>query len=308
MRFFDLHCDTLYRSIKENKNLLQNDFHISITKGCEFNTWVECFAVWIPDDLTDREASDFFDDAVKKFQQELDFNHNYIEQVKNRKDLLKLNKNKKCKAILALEGSKVINGDLNRIKYLKDCGVKYITLTWNGDCDIGSGCEVKNPKGLSSFGKDAIMLMNDYGIIPDVSHASDKLFYDVASFSRKPIIATHSNSRTICNHRRNLTDEQFKIIKSMGGIVGINFCRDFLKENGNADFSDIKRHIDYFFSLSGEKTLCIGSDFDGTDMPKGINGIESIELLYDYLLDDGYDKFLLDDLFFNNAYNFFINY
>ena len=308
MRFFDLHCDTLYRSVKENKSLLQNDFHISLLKGCEFDAWVECFAIWISDDLTGQEASNFFDDAVKKFQQERDFNRSYIEQVKDGKDFLKLSDSRRCKALIALEGSKAINGDLNRFKYLKDCGVKYITLTWNGDCDIGSGCEVKNPSGLSFFGKDVIMLMNDYGIIPDVSHASDKLFYDVAGFSRKPIIATHSNSRTACNHRRNLTDEQFEIIRSMGGIVGINFCKDFLKEDGNADFSDIKRHIDHFLSLSGERTLCIGSDFDGADMPKDINGIESIKSLYNYLLNDGYDKCLLDDLFFNNAYNFFANY
>lgn len=124
MRFFDLHCDTLYKSVKENKSLLQNDFHISLLKGCEFDAWAECFAIWISDALTSQEASNFFDDAVKKFQQEREFNRSYIEQVKDGKDFLKLSDSRKCKAFIAIAGSKAINGDLNRVKYMKDCGVK----------------------------------------------------------------------------------------------------------------------------------------------------------------------------------------
>ena len=128
------------------------------------------------------------------------------------------------------------------------------------------------------------------------------------NFSKKPIIATHSNSRKLCNNVRNLTDDQFKMIRSMNGIVGINFCKDFLNSNDDADFLDIRKHVEHFLSLSGEKTLCIGSDFDGADMPECIKDIESILSLYDYFLDCGYERSLLDDIFFNNAYNFFMNY
>lgn len=308
MHLFDLHCDTLYRSVMENKGLLKNDFQISLQKGKKFDSWVECFAVWISDDLTGQEASDFFDNAIRNFKEEQNLNSEYIKQIYNVNEYQKENSNGKCAAILTLEGSKALNGDLNKVSYMKECGVKAITLTWNGDCDIGSGCKVLNPVGLTQFGKDVISLMNEYSIIPDVSHASDKLFYDVVNFSKKPIIATHSNSRKICNNVRNLTDDQFKIIRSMNGIVGINFCKDFLNSNDNANFLDIRKHVEHFLSLSGEKTLCIGSDFDGADMPECIKDIESILSLYDYFLDCGYERSLLDDIFFNNAYNFFMNY
>lgn len=308
MRLFDLHCDTLYRSVMENKGLLKNDFHISLLKGHEFDSWVECFAVWISDDLTGQEASDLFDNAVRKLKEEQNLNPEYVKQVENLNEYQGINSKGKCTAILTLEGSKALNGDLNRVKYMKKCGVKVITLTWNGDCDIGSGCKVLNPNGLTGFGRDAISLMNEYDIIPDVSHASDKLFYDVVNFSKRPIIATHSNSRSVCNNIRNLSDDQFKTIRSMGGIVGINFCKDFLNDNGNANFSDIRKHVEHFLSLSGENTLCIGSDFDGTDMPEGIEDIGSVLPLYNYFLECGYSKFLLDDMFFNNAYKFFSNY
>ncbi len=95
---------------------------------------------------------------------------------------------------------------------------------------------------------------------------------------------------------------------SMGGIVGINFCKDFLNDNGSADFLDIRKHVEHFLSLSGENTLCIGSDFDGAEMPDCIKGIESILSIYNYFLECGYNESLLDNIFFNNAYKFFANY
>lgn len=308
MKFFDLHCDTLYRCVKENKNLFDNNFHVSISKGKDFDLWIESFAVWISDELTNFEAAEFFNIAVEELKKQQKLCNGRLKCVKDMNAVLIKNEREECKGLLALEGSKALNKDLNRVEFMKKCGVKYITLTWNGDCDIGSGCGMKKPTGLTNFGKDVINLMNEFSIIPDLSHASDKLFYDTVNYSKKPIIATHSNSRTICNNNRNLTDDQFKIIRDMGGIVGINFCRDFLREDGNPDFSDIKNHVDYFLSLSGEKTLCIGSDFDGADMPNKISGVESINSLYNYFLSNGYKKSLIDDIFFNNAYEFFKNY
>ena len=181
-----------------------------------------------------------------------------------------------------------------------------MTLTWNGTCEIGDGVGVENSKGLSKFGSLVIKEMEKYGIIVDISHASEKLFYDISQTASKPFIATHSNSKCICPHRRNLTDEQFKVIKSFGGIVGITFAKDFLSQK-DAGVTDIIKHIEYFLSLSGENTLSIGSDFDGTDMPKGINDIESVYDLYEQMLRLNYNESLLDKIFYKNAYDFIIN-
>lgn len=198
-------------------------------------------------------------------------------------------------------------GSFEKIAYLADCGVKVLTLTWNGNCEIGDGAMVENPHGLTQFGKKAISELERCGIVIDVSHASEPLFYDVAQQSTKPFIATHSNARKICKHQRNLTDEQFTIIKNRGGLVGLNFYPNFLNDKNVANFDDILCHAEHFLSLGGEKVLAIGSDFDGATMPNGISGIESVEELANYFLKHNYSQELVDAIFFQNAYNFFVS-
>lgn len=184
-----------------------------------------------------------------------------------------------------------------------------ITLTWNGENSLGSSVKAERDSGLTPLGKDVIREMNRLGIVVDVSHGSDKLFYEAAQISTTPIAASHSNSRKITDNPRNITDEQFKIICQKGGVVGLNFCRSFLNNNPEkAVIEDILRHTEHFLSLGGENHLCIGADFDGTDMPKGIAGIESMENLYELFLKHNYSERLASKLFFENAYNFFENF
>lgn len=307
MRFFDLHCDTLYRCLKEDKGLYDNNFDISLKKGEDFDKWIECFAIWISDGLSDYEINKLFNDAANKLNLEIKENESNIYKCSKIDDLKDNESIKKCGAIFTVEGGCVLLNDVNRVDYLHKMGVKMITLTWNGKSDFGSGCLVDSPDGLTDFGKKALKRMNELGIYADVSHASDRLFFDVAQFINTPIIATHSNSRTICNHKRNLTDEQFKVIKESKGLVGINFCKDFLNPSGDASFIDIRKHIEHFLSLGGEDILCIGSDFDGADMPKDISSIKSVYDLYEYFLKCNYKETLVDKIFFNNAYNKFKN-
>lgn len=307
MQFFDLHCDTLYRCLKENKGLYNNDFDVSLKKGHNFEKWLQCFAIWIPDGLNDEEIKDLFSKAVCKFNLEIKKNEPYIYKCSNKSDLKNNENTKKCGAIFTVEGGNVLLNDINRLDYLHDAGVKMITLTWNGESCFGSGCLVDNPRGLTSFGKKALKKMSKLGIYADVSHTSDKLFFDVAECIDTPIIATHSNSRTVCDNKRNLTDEQFKIIKDSNGLVGINFYKYFLNSKGNAGFSDIRKHVEHFLSLDGENIICMGSDFDGADMPDDILSIESVCDLYEYFLKCNYKESLIDKIFFSNAYNKFKN-
>lgn len=176
-----------------------------------------------------------------------------------------------------------------------------MTLTWNGKCEVGDGADFKG--GLSNFGYEVVKKMEETGIIIDISHASEKLFDDVSQIASKPFIATHSNSRAVCSHRRNLTDEQFETIKSVKGLVGITFCNYFLSDKKQACFDDLLRHIEYFLERGGENVLAVGSDFDGAELPECISGIESIEKIYENFL-KYYSKELLNKIFFENAYNF----
>ncbi len=308
MRFFDLHCDTLYRALVEEQDLYENDFHVSIKRVKNFNPYIGCFAVWIPDDVRGKKAKKLFYTAAQKLHNQEFLHSEHFKVCNSFEDIRNITKNKKKDGkngiILTVEGGAVLAGDLSRVKLLSDLGVKMMTLTWNGKCELGDGVGVENSKGLTIFGRQVVQEMEKYGIIVDVSHASEKLFYDVNATAMRPFVATHSNSKTVCGNRRNLTDEQFKIIKERSGLVGITFCNDFLIENANAGFDDILKHAEHFLSLGGEDTLSIGSDFDGADIPDQITGVESIEALYEYFLIKNYSETLVDKIFFSNAYRF----
>lgn len=327
MQFFDLHCDTLYRAVTENKTLNENiykpqknsfsqgvlfegdelpPFQFSFDRGKKYCPWIQCMAVWIPDDVTDDYGKNLFDKAYLKLKKECEENH--VTVCSDFSDLKSVIENRTHGVIFTLENGRLIK-NIDDLTVIKNCGVKMITLTWNGENSLGSGVKAERDSGLTQLGKDVIRKMNRLGIAVDVSHGSDKLFYEAAQISTAPIAASHSNSRKITDNPRNITDEQFKIICQKGGVVGLNFCRSFLNNNPEKSvIEDILRHTEHFLSLGGGNHLCIGSDFDGTDMPKGITGIESMENLYELFLKHNYSERLVSKLFFENAYNFFENF
>lgn len=305
MRFFDLHCDTLYKCLENDENFYNNEFHISLEKAEKYDKYIGCFAVWIPDEWRGEKAFDLFKCASEKFDNQKELFSAKFEQCQTFCEIKSFEKSpKNVGIILSVEGGAAIAGRLENLEYLRKKGVRIMTLTWNGRCELGDGVGVENAQGLSQFGQKAVAEMEKLGIIVDISHASEKLFYDVYEISKKPFIATHSNSKKICNHRRNLSDEQFEIIKNRNGLVGINFCNDFLNDKKPATIDDVLKHIEHFLELGGEKVIAFGSDFDGCDVPEKIAGIEYMEDLYEYFLKKNYNQKLVDDIFFNNAYNF----
>ncbi len=312
MKYFDLHCDTISDCFQYKKSLYDNDLHISLLRGKKYAPWFQCFAIWITDDRRGPAALDYFEAIYQNFQKEIARHSDFIMQCKKSEDFKAAEQQGKIGAILTVEGGAAAGGSLERLQYMADLGVKIMTLTWNSSCEIGDGAGVEPSKGLTEFGKRAVKEMERLHIIVDISHASDKLFYDVADSTEKPIIATHSNSRKICGEnlwarRRNLTDEQFTLIKNRGGLVGINFVPDFLNNSGVANREDILRHIEHFLSLGGEACVAIGSDFDGTELPEEINGIESVEALGELMLRHNYSETLVNSILFDNAYQFFLS-
>lgn len=286
MKLFDLHCDSLYRGYTENQPLGENRFHLDLKRGKRLDRWSQCFAVWIPDELRGKAAMTLFDGCCEKFRREL---APYRSET--------------FSPVLTVEGGAVLGGKLANLEKLADRGVKMMTLTWNGENELGGGADTA--LGLTPFGREALKEMERLSIVADVSHASDALFYDVAEIAEKPIVASHSNARAVCPHRRNLTDRQFQILRDKGGLVGLNFCVHFLREDSNAHFEDLLRHADHFWSLGGETTLCLGSDYDGTDVPPELDGIEKMQDLYELFLKHNYKESLVNSLFFDNVSKFF---
>lgn len=307
MKLFDLHCDTLYRAFFENGGLFNNDFHISFDRIDSIEPYIQCMAVWVPDEFRNKNAMQLFENCRKKLNDELKDTN--IKIIYSQDDIIETESKKGKGVVLTVEGGAVLGGKLENVDYLAECGVKIMTLTWNGNCELGDGIGVEGAKGLTDFGKSVIAKMEQNSIVVDVSHSSVPMFYDVAELSTKPFCATHSNSKQICPHRRNLTDEQFSIIKDKGGIVGLNLSRGFLREDEDkACMLDVLRHAEHFLSLGGEKTLAIGTDFDGTDIPIDMTGIESMNKLYELFLKHNYNEKLLEDIFFNNARNFLLRF
>ena len=307
MKLFDLHCETLSRAFFENGGLFNNDFHISFDKTDDIEPYIQCMAVWVPDEFRNKNAIQLFENCRKKLNDELKDTN--IKIIYSQDDIIEIESKKGKGVVLTVEGGAVLGGKLENVDYLAKCGVKIMTLTWNENCELGDGIGVEGAKGLTDFGKSVVAKMEQNSIAVDVSHSSVPMFYDVAELSTRPFCATHSNSKQICPHRRNLTDEQFSIIKDKGGIAGLNLSRGFLREDEDkACMLDVLRHAEHFLSLGGEKTLAIGTDFDGTDIPIDMTGIESMSKLYELFLKHNYNEKLLEDIFFNNARNFLLRF
>lgn len=290
MRYFDLHCDTLYKAVNDGCGLNNPSYEVYLDKGNVFENWSQCMAIWIPDGLEYEAQMKLFCTASALFQKEWKKSKSIYENL----DL-----------IFTVENGAFLNNDIRNVELLKNSGVRMITLTWNAENCIGGGADTKG-MGLTSFGKECIKVLEENSIMVDISHASDKLFFDVAEIATKPFVASHSNSRKVCPHRRNLTDEQFEIIKNSGGIVGLNFHRDFLSSNPEkASVTDVLHHTEHFLSLGGEEVLSIGSDFDGSNPPQSLKGLENIPILYEEFLKIGYTEQLVQKIMYDNAHNFF---
>ena len=300
MKLFDLHCDTLYRAYMEKSTLFNDNFHISFGKSGDIKPYMQCMAIWIPDGYRGENAENLFRGCVEKLHEQLKDTN--IIQCKTKSDLESVTD---TGVILTVESGAALGGKLKNIAKYAELGVRMMTLTWNGTNELGDGVGVENSQGLSEFGKMAVKELEKHKIVPDISHASERLFYDVAEIAEGPLVASHSNAKKLCSHKRNLSDEQFAIIKKSGGIVGLNFCVDFLNDHAKkSSMNDVLRMAEYFLSQGGEKCIAMGGDFDGADVPKDLNGIEKMADLYGIFLKH-YSESVVEDIFFNNAFEFF---
>ena len=227
-----------------------------------------CMAAYIPqrdrDDASLKKATQKALQTLKKIHEQVAMNSTKVGIATNRDEILSLKKEGKRTILPCIENGYAVGKDLKNLAAFKKLGVVYITLCHNGDndiCDSASGNAEHN--GLSRFGREVVNEMNRLGILIDVSHASDKTFYDALEASKAPIIASHSSARALCKHRRNLSDEQMKALAAKGGVVQICLYNLFLSSKGDADINTIITHIDHAVSVAGIDHVGIGSDFDG---------------------------------------------
>lgn len=295
MDFFDLHCDTLTECMDGGDSLLKNKRDIDFERGKIFGRWNQVFAVFIPDETDDSLAESYFDSAC-------DF---YLSELKKKGDFFPVLSSEDVRGhsrgvILAMESSRGV-GSLERLEKLYERGLRLITLTWNGKNRAAGGC--LDGSGLSDWGRELVAKAEELGIVVDVSHLSDRGFYDLCEFTDAPFIASHSDSRAVCCEPRSLTDDQIKIIIERGGLIGLNFHDRFLGGNGGRE--ELLRHAGHMLSLGAENALCIGSDYDGCGISPELRGMEKVPGICVYFEENGIPEEICRKIFFENAAHFF---
>ena len=289
---FDLHCDTLLELFRKNEDIYDNNLHISLKKAENFSPYVQILAVWSDASLSNDEAFINYKNVVSYAQKQgIHFKTKASDVIDSA-------------FFLAVEDARILNNNLDRLNALYNDGVRFLTLNWSGQTVIGGGWDTDF--GLTAFGKNTLMRCFELGIISDISHSSIKASYEsieLAKLNNKPIIASHSNSFAVCNHKRNLTDELFCELVNFNSLVGISLASEHLSKN-TATIDDIIKHIYHYLSLGGENIISLGCDFDGVNiLPIGINSICDLNLLYSRIVTH-FGTELSNKIFFENAYNF----
>lgn len=275
---FDAHCDTLCRIADDKFNYYGNKGEVTREALDGYENYTQLFACFIAPAYRERAMERF--DILSGCFDKIDFG--------------------RTRAILSVEGGEMIRS-LEDVDYLAMRGVKCAALTWNNSNDIAGGADDPD-KGLSLFGKRVIARMEERGIVVDVSHLNDRSFYDVISVSHKTVVATHSDSRYVCGHRRNLTDEMMKLIAETGGSAGINLYPLFLNGTENAGIEDIMRHMEHWADIGVIDSVGIGADFDGTDglLPDGITGASDMWKIFDKMRERGFSDSEIESVSHSN--------
>lgn len=286
----DCHCDTLTELYNKNASLYENEQHFDIKRQIALGGGLQFCAIYVPTEVFRYQGGlrytlcllDKYNQEIKKLHE----NGIDVLQVRTAEDAGNVLKHKAA-TLLAIEEGGAIDGSLEALRCLYELGVRAMTLTWSNRNDIADGInEEATGSGLTLFGKQVVAEMNRLGMLVDVSHISTAGFWSVIETSTKPIIATHSNAKSLCSHPRNLNDEQIKALAQNGGLAGITFAGQFLEEDWhNACIESVYKHIDYMLNLiSNDDHIGFGSDFDGISHPPyNIQGVQDYKPLIEYL-------------------------
>lgn len=308
MPLFDLHCDTLTRSLyppfeTETETLDNPKFHLALSKVPSGTKWVQCFAVFVPDGLRGEEAAAFFGRWASSFHRQAEAHKDRLAACRTFSELQGALDAGKFAALLTVEGGAALAGRLERVRTLYDAGVRMMTLTWNGENELASGHDTR--KGFTSFGREAVAEMERLGMIVDVSHLNDRGVEELLGFAGKPFAASHSNARAVCGHRRNLPDPFLREMIRRECLIGLTYAQPFLSSDGQGGLDDLYRHVCHFLELGAERCIALGSDYDGAGIHPELDSVEKSLGIGAYLAAHGIPEKTAEDIMFGNAWRFF---
>ena len=308
---FDLHCDTALAMLplgwSKGGQLRCNALHLDLNRA-NFPGYCQCFACFTTPEMESwyhKKPVDVFEMELAMILSQIHQNPDKIAQAFSVSDIEKNREKGIASAILTIEGPAGFGYDPALLEDLWQIGFRISTLGWN-ECNVLAGSHVTG-EGLTDRGREYVKECQRLGMLVDVSHLSDQGFWDIMDITQAPVVATHSNSRALCPHSRNLTDDMFRAICQTGGVAGLNVYTDFL---GNAPTLDTAcDHIFHWLELDPEgKHIALGGDLDGCEsLPLGFDGVQSYPALAQRLLERGAGEKIVESIFWNNAMGVFNN-
>lgn len=300
MKYIDLHCDTLSACADARASLNDNGLQTSFQKLIKSDCAAQCFAIFTQGENAAASAEKY----LALYKKSLEEYSETVGRVLCSADF----KSDKLGCILTVENLGFIGDDLSRLKTLKADGVRMVSLVWNYENRFAYPNLIfenglpqfgkRETRGLKPLGRQAVEVLDGLGIIIDISHLSDGGAEEILLSRKKPIVASHSNAEKVCGVSRNLTDGLIKKIADCGGVIGVNFCKDFL---GAGDtFNAVLNHIKHIIKVGGEDVAAFGSDFDGIPAPPQLENCRKMPALLQYLEDGGIPPRVLEKLTHKN--------
>ena len=307
---FDLHCDTALTLLGETRNeagsLKKNELHIDLERAAKLEAYCQCFACFTTPMMQEWNKLSpivIFERELATIQREVDKNKGLIAMAYSMAEVEANREKGKMSALLTIEGPAGFDFDPELLENLYQIGFRASTLGWN-EQNVLTGSNVTGG-GLTDRGREYLKEAQRLGMLVDVSHISDEAFWDIMDCTQAPVIASHSNSRALCGHSRNLTDDMFRAICRTGGVAGINQFGEFLGKAPTLD--TVCDHIFHFLDLDPTgKHIALGGDLDGCEkLSQGFEGVQSYPILAARLVERGLDEGMVRDIFWNNARNVF---
>ena len=298
VRLLDGHCDTAFELWRKKESLDCNSCHIDLQKASALERYAQVFAFCsYADHPIPWKREELLTLPLRYLRQEVDRNRDRVAFASNAEEIKQLWESGRTAILLSLEGTEIIDCRPERLPSLRENGFVMTTLTWNGDNALAGWHG--SDRGLTDLGRTFVRTAQETGIRIDVSHLSETAFWDLCEITCAPILASHSNCRSLWEHTRNLSDDQLRAIAQTGGTVGLNLYPPFLGEH--ADFETLRRHLEHMLTVCGQTHVALGGDLDGCEsLAQGFDSLSGYPAFYRYLQSCGYDEELLDRIFYRN--------
>lgn len=286
MKIIDLHCDTLYKMVENDKHTyIKNNGAISEEGLLSGGYAAQCFAIYTPASLKGDAALEYFNSSLNKFHSQI-CSALHTRHACSANDIINANDCGCVAALLTVENAEFLDNNLDRLKLLTQNKIRILGLVHNEENCLAFPATKQNKMPLKPFGSEVVDALGGTNVYIDVSHLSEAGFWNVERLSHRPIIATHSAAKSVTEHKRNLTDEQIKAIGNSGGIIGVPFFSRFLNGGDRVTATDVIAHLKYIINSGGEEVAAIGTDFDGMDCDLFLRDASDMQRFADALVQE----------------------